>query len=97
MYENGRRNGTIRFSLGPLEGRHKVEVAGDFSGWKPVPMKRRRDGVYVRNAEVPDGEVEYKFLVDGQWRPDPDHGHWMLNSYGSFNSVARRENGGAGR
>lgn len=92
MYDAGKKRGTIRFAIGPFDGRHDVAVVGDFSGWKPVKMKRRPDGTYVRNAEVDDdGPVEYKFLVDGEWVPDPDNGQWVLNPYGSFNSVARRK------
>lgn len=44
-----------------------VEVAGDFSDWKPVPMAPK-DGTYEYLLEgKPGAQYMYKFIVDGQW------------------------------
>lgn len=53
-------------------GGDKVEVAGSWSSWSPVPMIydqiTRTHRVWVPN--VPRGRISYKFIMDGEWRYD---------------------------
>ena len=87
MYDKGRKKGTTRFSL--LAGSiRKVQLAGSFSDWQPMPMTRQKDGSFVRVVELPEGTHEYKFVVDGEWRHDPDHSDWAMNDQGTMNSLA---------
>ena len=65
-----------------------VCIAGDFNGWKPEAMRRQKDGSFVRIVPLDRGSYEYKFLMDGDWTPDPDHRDWALNPHGTVNSVA---------
>lgn len=50
----------------------EVRVAGDFTEWeqKPIPLKRLKNGLWKTSVELPPGEHEYLFLVDGQWKRD---------------------------
>lgn len=53
-------------------GGDKVEVAGSFNNWQPVPMTydqiTRTHRVWI--PSLPRGRVSYKFIIDGQWRYD---------------------------
>lgn len=51
-------------------GGKDVFISGTFTDWKPIPMVRSH-GDFVLILEIPEGEHEYKFLVDGQWKHDP--------------------------
>jgi len=89
MVTKGQKDGTIRFSLRSPGGAQEVLVAGSFSHWKPLAMKRQRDGSFALTVAVPLGTHEYRFIVDGNWTPDPDNDTYVLNPYGSVNSVAQ--------
>ncbi|WP_218079296.1 alpha-amylase family glycosyl hydrolase [Anthocerotibacter panamensis] len=41
----------------------QAALMGSFSGWKELPMKRDRHGVYSTEVPLPDGVYEYKFYV----------------------------------
>jgi len=88
MYQPGRKKGMLQFSYRPSEPALEVAVAGDFSGWEPLVMRRMSDGTFVRNVSGLPCRCEYKFFVDGRWRHDPDHNRTVKNTYGSLNSVA---------
>jgi len=84
-----RKKGTVQFSVKPPDGAAQVYLAGAFRNWEPLPMRKQKDGCFALELMVPSGTHEYKFLIDGRWVTDPDHGHRAPNPYGSFNSVAR--------
>jgi hypothetical protein len=49
-----------------------VDVAGTFTGWRPRPLERGAHGVWHRDFELPAGDHEYKYLIDGAaWDLDP--------------------------
>jgi hypothetical protein len=67
-----------------------VCVAGDFNDWSPLstPMSRRGDGGWWETRlTLRPGRYEYKFVVDGEWRHDPETPERVVNELGSFNSV----------
>lgn len=50
----------------------KVEVFGNFNEWKSGIEMTKEDGVFTYTMELPNGEYEYKFVVDGdKWVTDP--------------------------
>lgn len=51
-----------------------VSVAGSFDLWwkKLHPMARDAQGYWQVKLELPSGRYELQFLVDGQWRYNPD-------------------------
>ncbi|MBN1827397.1 MAG: glycogen-binding domain-containing protein [Candidatus Eisenbacteria bacterium] len=53
----------------------QVSLAGAFNDWNTManPMTRGEGGVWSVTVDLPEGKHEYKFVVDGQWVPDPDN------------------------
>ena len=88
MFTRGKKDGTIRFCFQSPSGAQKVHVAGSFSQWKPLAMRKQTDGAFATNVTLKPGSYEYKFIVDGQWTVDADNGAFALNPYGTVNSVA---------
>ena len=89
MFTRGQKNGTIQFTLKPGNGTKKVQVAGDFTDWRPVDMRKQKTGSFAATVPVPPGAHEYKFILDGQWVVDPDNNAWACNPFGTLNSVAK--------
>ena len=81
------KNGTLRFVCTPEKPAQKIFIAGNFNNWELLAMSRR-NGNFVRNLKVPTGRYEYKFIIDGIWMHDPDHGDCVRNQLGSLNSIA---------
>ncbi|MGA2265124.1 MAG: glycogen-binding domain-containing protein [Phycisphaerae bacterium] len=87
MYSNGQQKGTIKFVFKPQSEAREVSVAGNFNGWQRLPMQRQQDGTFVRVISRAPRAFEYKFVVDGNWVPDPDHSQWAISSIGTMNSL----------
>lgn len=67
-----------------------VFVAGSFNNWNPKKhrMKDNPGSGHCKTALVlPPGRHEYKFIVNGEWRVDPNCPEWAPNDQGSLNSV----------
>ena len=89
MFAKGQKKGTIKFTVTPNDGTKSAALAGEFSDWKPVEMKKQKNGSYSVILPLPPGNYQYKFILDGQWSADPDNDLWAPNPYGSLNSVAQ--------
>ncbi len=87
MVIKGQKKGAMRFVFKPHSKVQKVEVAGDFSDWKPIPLKKTKNGEYSTTVSLSSGRHEYKFQVDNQWMLDPDNLECANNSFGTLNSV----------
>ena len=68
-----------------------VQLVGDFTHWKeqPINMRKDADGVWRAAVELAPGEHYYRFLVDGQWRDDPECRLHVPNPYGGQDAVRR--------
>jgi 1,4-alpha-glucan branching enzyme len=88
MISKGRKKGTIRFAYTPRGEADTVSVAGDFSDWQPVRMRKQKQGQYVAILPVGPGTHEYKFVVDDRWVADPENDTCAVNPFGTVNSVA---------
>jgi 1,4-alpha-glucan branching enzyme len=68
-----------------------VLLVGDFTHWqqKGIPMQKGRDGVWMATVELPPGKHHYRFIVDSEWRDDPECTLRVANPYGSQNMVRR--------
>jgi 1,4-alpha-glucan branching enzyme len=66
-----------------------VYVCGDFNDWQPVSLSPMdgRQGLWKKRLSLPPGRYEYKFVVDGNWIPDPAARESAQNGYGSLNSI----------
>ena len=64
-------------------------VVGSFNGWDPLadPMSAQEDGSYFAKVGLIPGTYEYKFVVNGQWVPDPSHTERISDGYWGHNSV----------
>ncbi|KAK9887908.1 hypothetical protein WA026_000211 [Henosepilachna vigintioctopunctata] len=51
-------------------GGKDVYISGTFSEWKTIPMVKSH-GDFVTIIDLPEGEHQYKFFVDGEWKNDP--------------------------
>lgn len=47
-----------------------VYLSGTFTDWKSLPMVRSH-GDFVTIIDLPEGDHQYKFCVDGEWKHDP--------------------------
>jgi 1,4-alpha-glucan branching enzyme len=66
-----------------------VQLLGDFTHWQERPINMRKDtnGIWRASVALEPGTHHYRFLVDGQWRDDPEAGMQVPNPFGSQDSV----------
>jgi 1,4-alpha-glucan branching enzyme len=79
-----------RISLELVEpAAQQVYVAGSFNEWKPetTPLLALGNGRWKGDLKLGPGRYEYLFVVDGQWRPDPNARETVQNPFGGRNSV----------
>jgi 1,4-alpha-glucan branching enzyme len=78
----------VTFSM-EAAGASEVILMGDFNNWNPKshPMKSDQSGIWSKTVMLPAGTYEYKFLIDGNWRLDPQNVQTCLNCFGSQNNV----------
>lgn len=78
----------VTFSI-DFSGANEVILMGDFNNWNPKKhlMKKDRNGVWNKAVILPPGSYEYKFLVDGQWKEDPQNDQICLNCFGTYNNI----------
>lgn len=67
----------------------EVILMGDFNNWnaKKHLMKSNENGMWDKSVVIPPGRYEYKFLVDRQWKEDPQNDQTCLNCFGTYNNV----------
>ncbi len=70
-------------------GAKSVVVTGCFSGWSPEghPLRHDGHGNWTGAISVQPGRYEYRFVVDGEWRDDPNCGVRVPNGFGTENCV----------
>jgi hypothetical protein len=80
----------VTFALFEPNAKH-VSLCGEFNGWASdaTPMKRDDRGNWETTVALPPGRYEYKFIVDGQWIPDPQARESVWNYHGTLNSVVQ--------
>jgi 1,4-alpha-glucan branching enzyme len=64
-----------------------VQLAGDFTRWQdgPISLQKGADGVWRTAVQLPPGTHHYRFLVDGEWRDDPECTLRAPNPFGGEN------------
>ncbi len=82
------REAKVTFTLVEPQAK-RVCVSGTFNAWAPdaTPLARETDGQWAVTLALPPGRHEYKFVVDGQWLPDPKAAENVFNAHGTLNSV----------
>ena len=66
-----------------------VMLVGDFTHWQqnPISLKRQPNGRWQTTVTLAPGTYHYRFLVDGEWRDDPECTLHVPNPYGAQNAV----------
>jgi 1,4-alpha-glucan branching enzyme len=66
-----------------------VQLVGDFTHWQqqPISMRKGADGIWRTTVELQPGAHYYRFLVDGQWRDDPECTKHVPNPYGEQDAI----------
>ncbi len=84
----GRSETTQTFSFA-APGAMSVQLVGDFTHWQqqPINMQKGADGIWRAVVQLQPGTHHYRFLVDGQWRDDPECMVRVPNPYGGHNAV----------
>jgi hypothetical protein len=64
-------------------------IAGSFNNWKAddTPLYFIEDGWWEAVLELQPGVYEYKFVVDGNWIPDPNAFAYTDDGFGGLNAV----------
>lgn len=79
----------VMFTL-DAPGAARVCVTGEFNNWSREgrPLTRDdSDGLWKTVINIPPGEYEYRFVVDGLWIRDPNNHEYTRNEFGQENSV----------
>ena len=69
-----------------LEKANKVEIAGNFNGWKPdtEPIYHFEGTNYEVTLASPEGVYEYKYLIDGKWYPENRNSKLVIGENGAL-------------
>ena len=70
-------------------GAASVQLVGDFTLWQehPINLQKGADGLWRTTVELKPGTHHYRFLVDGEWRDDPECVLRTQNPYGGENMM----------
>ena len=67
-----------------------VQIAGDFNDWIPEDLNLNHNGkgsIWQKTILLSNGDYQYKYLVDGNWIPDPENMGMVDDPFGNKNSV----------
>ena len=66
-----------------------VLLVGDFTSWQQesIPMKKDKVGIWSASLDLPAGKHHYRFIVDNEWKDDPECTIRVSNGFGSENMV----------
>ena len=77
---------TFRFSA---PAAMSVLLVGDFTHWQQrgIPMQKGKGGIWTTTVSLPPGRHYYRFIVDNEWRDDPECTLRVPNPYGTQDMV----------
>jgi cyclomaltodextrinase / maltogenic alpha-amylase / neopullulanase len=73
---------------------NQVYLAGSLNGWSDnsdLMQDEDGDGVFSITIELDPGEYEYKFVVDGNWKEDPQAADYTDDGHGGRNGIVKVE------
>jgi len=78
----------VTFKLHAPEAKD-VRISGNFNEWAfdGAPLKKDTNGTWKTLVSLEPGTYEYRFVVDGEWRDDPECPLRVENPFGSQNCV----------
>jgi len=71
----------------------EVRIAGDFNGWVPdkgvfsIVESEGEARVWTKILRLAPGGYQYRYVVDGEWREDPENPETTRSAVGGWNSV----------
>lgn len=70
-------------------GALRVQLAGNFTRWEmyAISMSRGQDGIWRCKVDLAPGTYHYRFIVDGEWRDDPECTVRIPNQFGTANMI----------
>ena len=84
------RTRRVRFRV-HIEGAREVVVAGEFTNWSQVGVRLslapKKKNEWRGFLHLQPGEYQYRLIVDGEWRDNPDAPRRVPNPFGSENCV----------
>jgi 1,4-alpha-glucan branching enzyme len=80
------KNHTFRFAARDASS---VLLVGDFTHWQKggIPMRKDKNGVWEASVTLAPGKHSYRFIVDGEWRDDPECKLRVPNPFGSQDMI----------
>lgn len=84
--KNRNQTQTFRFTAPDATS---VTLVGDFTHWQQqgISMRKDKSGVWSATVRLAPGRHTYRFLVDGEWRDDPECTMRAPNPFGSLDMV----------
>ena len=66
-----------------------VYVAGEFNNWArdDTSLLENKQGVWMRQVTLKPGTYRYRFVVDDNWKEDPNNPENIRNPFGELDSV----------
>jgi hypothetical protein len=81
-------NGQARFYLPGYLKTRRAYIAGSFNNWNPARTSMLKvDTGWVVNIPLAAGKYYYKFILDGNWMPDPNNRLSEDDGQGNTNSA----------
>jgi len=78
----------IKFSLKAPDAM-TVFLAGEFNSWSTNsdPLSKDSSGIWTITKKLQPGKYQYKFIVDGNWKLDPENPQTADDGFGGKNSI----------
>lgn len=66
-----------------------VLLVGDFTHWQQqaIPLQKDKEGIWSAAVSLTPGKHTYRFIVDGEWRDDPECTLRVPNPFGGQDMV----------
>lgn len=78
----------VVFHLNNFENASEVILTGSFNNWNEHQLKMKRsDSGWTQTLILPGGKHHYKYIVDGEWKVDPENSVMEYDDEGHINSV----------
>jgi 1,4-alpha-glucan branching enzyme len=70
-------------------GAMSVMLVGDFTHWQqqPIALQKGANGVWSASVDLPPGKHSYRFIVDSEWRDDPECTLRVPNPFGGHDMI----------
>ncbi len=70
-----------------------VYVAGEFNNWArdDTSLLENKQGVWMRQVTLRPGTYRYRFVVDDNWKEDPNNSKNIRNPFGELDSIIEIE------